>query len=89
MKYRIAMWATAGFLVAVGWAILAVIVDPIVITSNPAVWTIARLTCPLVFAGFYFHFGVGLYLVLLSNATVYALVGLTVEALRKQLKHAI
>ena len=89
MRYRIAMWATAGFLVAVWWAILAVIVDPIVITSNPAVWTIARLTCPLVFAGFYLHFGVGLYWVLLSNATVYAFVGLTVEALRKQLKHAI
>ena len=88
MKYRIAIWATAGFFVAVWWAILAVIVEPGVITSNPVVWALARLTCPLVFAGVYFHFGVGLAWVLASNALVYALVGLTVEAFRRQLSHA-
>ncbi len=88
MKYRIAIWATAGFFVAVWWAILAVIVEPGVITSNPVVWTLARLTCPLVFASVYFHFGVGLYWVLASNALVYALVGWTVEAFRRQLSHA-
>ena len=87
MKYRIALWATVGFFVAVWWAILAVIVDPVVITSNPVVWTIARLTCPLMLAGSYFHFGVRLSWVLLSNAAVYGLAGLTAEALRRQLHH--
>ena len=88
MRYRIAMWATVGFMVAVWWVILAVVVDPIAMTSNPVVWTLARLSCPVVFAGFYFHFGVALYWVLLSNAAAYALVGLIVETLRRQLHHA-
>ena len=49
---------------------------------------IARLTCPVVLASFYFHFGVGFYWVLLANAAMYALVGLIVETLRQQLNHA-
>ena len=89
MGYRIAMWATAGFMVAVFWAILAVIVDPVVITSNPVAWTLARLACPLMLAGSYFQFGVKLYWVLVSNAAVYALVGLTVEAWRTRLRQAV
>ncbi len=88
MKYRIAMWATAGFMIAVWWAIVAVIVDPTVITSNPIAWTFARLTCPLMLAGSYFHFGVRLPWVLLSNAAVFGLVGLTVESLRQRLRTA-
>jgi len=48
----------------------------------------ARLTCPVVLASFYFHFGVGFYWVLLANAAMYALVGLIVETLRQQLNHA-
>ena len=88
MKYRIAMWATAGFFVAVWWAILIVIVEPGVIAANPVVWTLARLSCPLVFASMHFHFGVGLAWVLASNAAIYGLVGFTVETLRRQLSHA-
>jgi hypothetical protein len=88
MKYRIAMWATAGFFVAVWWAILAVIVEPGVITSNPMVWTLARLSCPLVLASSYFHFGVGLFAVLASNVVVYTLVGAAVESFRRQPSHA-
>ena len=88
MRYRIVMWATAGFMIAVWWAIVAIIVDPTVITSNPVAWTLARLTCPLMLAGSYFHFGVRLSWVLLSNAAVYGLAGLTVETLRRQLNPA-
>lgn len=88
MKYRIAMWATAGFMIAVWWAIVAIIVDPSVITTNPVAWTLARLTCPLMLAGSYFHFGVRLSWVLLSNAAVYGLAGLTAETFRRRLSHA-
>jgi hypothetical protein len=41
-----------------------------------------------VFASFYFHFPIGVYWAILANAATYALIGLTVEALRRQLKHA-
>jgi len=88
MKYRIAMWATAGFFVGVWWAIVCVIVEPTVMASSPVVWTLARLSCPLVFASVYFHFGVGLSWVLASNAAIYGLVGFAVETYRRQLRHA-
>ena len=88
MKYRITMWATAGFMIAVWWTIVAVIVDPTVITSNTVVWTLARLTCPLMLAGSYFHFGVRLPWVLLSNAAAFGMIGLSVETLRQRLSHA-
>jgi hypothetical protein len=88
VKYRIAMWATAGLFVAVWWAILAVIIEPAVTTSNPLIWTLARLTCPLLFASFHFHFSVGLFSVLASNVVVYTLVGIAVENLRRQITHA-
>ena len=88
MKYRIAMWASAGFLVAGCWALYA-FARPIPITAaDPIVWTLARLTCPVVLASFYFHFGIYFYWVLLANAATYALVGLIVETLRQQLNQA-
>lgn len=89
MKYRIAMWATAGFMIAVWWAIVGLIVDPIVMISSPIVWALGRLTCPLLLAAFHFHFGVKLYWVLLSNAAIYGLVGLMAENLRRRLRHAV
>jgi hypothetical protein len=48
-------------------------------------WILARLTCPVVFASFYFHFPLGVYWTLLANAATYALVGLIMETLRQQL----
>jgi len=42
------------------------------------VWTLARLTQPVLFASFYFHFGLYFYWVLLANAATYALVGLMI-----------
>jgi hypothetical protein len=77
------MWASAGFLVAGCWALYAYAAAPGQITG--IVWTLIRLSCPVVQAGFYFHFGIKLYWVLLANAATYALVGLLVETLRQQL----
>ena len=88
MKYRMAMWASAGFLVALGWNLYALATFPIQLTSEPLVWILVRLTCPIAFASFYFHFPLSFYWVLLANAATYGLIGLIVETLRQQLHHA-
>lgn len=49
---------------------------------------LARLSCPIVFVGFYFHVGLQLYWVLLANAATYALAGAVVEALRRPVNRA-
>jgi hypothetical protein len=85
MKYRIAMWATAGLLVAGCWGLyFAAASKDVPIT--PIVYVLARLTCPVAIAGS--HFPLSLYLVLIANAATYALVGLIVEMLRHQLSHS-
>jgi hypothetical protein len=82
MKYRIAMWAAAGFLVAGGWAIyfLAASKDhPI----EPIVSALVRLTCPISVVGS--HYPVSLYSALAANVATYAVVGVVVETLRRKL----
>lgn len=81
MSYRIAMWASAGFLVAAFWAFY---LFPTALSINPIVLALARATCPVVLLHFSLHF----YWVLLANAATYALVGLMVETLRQQLHPA-
>jgi hypothetical protein len=88
MKYRIAMWASGGFLVAGFWALYFFPTAPIPITSAEPMWTLARLTCPVVFASFYFHFPLSVYWAILANAATYGLIGLIVESLRPQLHQA-
>lgn len=88
MKYRIAMWAGAGFIVAGCWAVYAFATKAPAMTSGDPVLTLVKLTCPVVFASIHFHFPLGLYWSLLANAATYGLIGLMVEALRQQLKHA-
>jgi hypothetical protein len=88
MKYRISVWALVGFAVAGCWVLYA-FTRPIPITSaETVVYTLARLTQPVVLVGFYFHFGLYFYWVLLVNAATYALIGLLVETMRQQLNHA-
>lgn len=83
MKYRIAMWAGAGLLIAGFWGIYFAWASknmPI----EPIVYTLASVTCPVAIAGRYFP--LSLYLVLAANAATYALVGLIVEMLRRQFR---
>jgi hypothetical protein len=88
MKLRISIWAGVGLLVAVGWALYAYSTFPSLIQENPIVWNLALFTQPLVLAGFRFHFGIGLYWVLLANALTYGFIGLIVETVRQRLDHA-
>jgi hypothetical protein len=82
------MWSFAGLSIAVCWWFYLTATAPIPITATPMLWTVARLSCPIVLAGFYFHFGVSVYLTFVANAATYALIGLMVEGLRCQRHHA-
>lgn len=85
MKYRIGMWAGAGFLVAGCWALYFLMASKdIPIRLN--VYPLARLTCPVAIAGS--HFPLSVYWVLVANAATYALVGLIVETLQRRLNHS-
>jgi hypothetical protein len=80
MKYRIAMWATVGCLIASSWAVLSLVIH--VSQADPVLWNLAQWTCPIVFLGFYLHVGLRFYWVILANGATYALIGTMVEALR-------
>ena len=88
LKYRIAMWASAGFLVTVGWGLYFASANkenPV----EPIVYTLIRLTQPVVaIAVSYIHFPLGLSWAAVWNAATYALAGLIVETTRKRLNHA-
>lgn len=83
MKYRIAMWAAAGFLVAGGWAVYFFVANKDV-PIEPMVSALVRVTCPIAIVGA--HHPVSLYSALAANVATYALVGLAVETLRRQIK---
>lgn len=77
MKCRIAIWASAGFLVAGGWAIYALETTPPALRD---IWTLVSFTCPVAIAGM--HFPISVYSTLVANAATYALAGLLVEMVR-------
>lgn len=85
MKYRIAMWAAAGFLVASGWAVYFFVANKDV-PIEPTVSALVRVTCPIAIVGA--HHPVSLYSALAANVATYALVGLAVETLRRQIKRS-
>ena len=86
MKYRIGMWAIAGFLVAGFWALFAVATFPATPERMRDVWTVVCVTCPVAMLGM--HYPISIYIALVVNAVTYGLIGLAVESLRKQLRHA-
>jgi hypothetical protein len=81
MKYRVAVWALAGFLVACAWA-LYFLVAARHLPVQPMVSTLVRLTCPIAIVGS--HYPVSLYLAITANIASYALVGLVVEILLRK-----
>jgi hypothetical protein len=78
-RRRILIWAGAGFLIALCWAVYAFAFP---IALQPAAVALASLTQPIVLAGSYFHFGLSVECVLLANAASYALIGVMAELLR-------
>lgn len=87
MKSRIAIWASAGFVVASFWAIYVAIKSKD-IPIDPLVKALIQATCPIAFAGSHFHFPIRIFWFFLANVATYALAGLMVETLRRQLNHA-
>ena len=85
MKYRVAMWAAGGFLVAGFWAFYAFATFPSTTERMRDAWALVSLTCPVAIAGR--HYAISLYQVIAANTITYALVGLIVESLRQQLPH--
>jgi len=86
MKYRIAMWALVGFLVAGLWALFAAATFPSTNERMRDIWPFVCLTCPIAIAGM--RHAISLYEVLVANAITYGFVGLIVETMRKQLHHS-
>jgi hypothetical protein len=86
MKHRIAMWVGTGFLAAAFWALFAWATFPSTSERMRHVWSLISLTCPIALAGR--HYAISVYVVLAANAATYALVGLMVETMRRQLHHA-
>jgi hypothetical protein len=85
MKYRIAIWAAAGFLVASGWAVYFFVKNKD-LPIEPIVSALIRLSCPIAIVGS--HYPVSLYSALAANVATYALVGLVVETLRRQFRRS-
>lgn len=85
MKYRIALWAAAGFVIAACWALCAFARVTPMTSGDTLLYALARFTQPIVSVGAYFHFGIRFYWVLLANAATYALAGLIVESVRQKL----
>jgi hypothetical protein len=86
MKFRIAVWATVGFLVASGWAAYFFVVskdNPF----QPIVNDLVRFTCPVAIVGA--HYPISLYWALVANVATYVLVGLVVESVRRQPDHSL
>ena len=85
MKYRVGIWGSAGFLVAVGWALYFSVANKD-LPAGPIVNALTRATCPIAIAGM--HFPISMYWVFLANAATYALLGLMVGTLRERFSHA-
>jgi hypothetical protein len=85
MKYRIAIWAAAGFLVGSGWTVYFFARNKD-LPIEPIVSALIRLSCPIAIVGS--HYPISLYSALAANVATYALVGLVVESLRRQFNHS-
>ena len=83
MKYRIAVWAGVGLLVAGCWAIYGILSKPPALTSADPILTLVHVTCPITLFSFY---PLRLHWVLAANAATYALLGLIVGTLRRRLR---
>ena len=84
MIFRIALWASTGFLVSAGWGLYFASANK----ANPIeaiVYALFRLTQPVAaITVSYFDFPRGLTWIVVENAATYALLGLIVETIRQR-----
>lgn len=85
MRLRVAGWAFLGLLVAAGWGVYFSLASK-EIPIDLIVSLLARVTCPIGILGY--HFAISLHWMLIANCVTYALLGLAVETLRRQLNHS-
>jgi hypothetical protein len=86
VKFRVALWAAVGLLIALGWGLYFATADKAT-PVEPLVNALAGLTQPLVAVIVsYFTPHVGLRMAAVANAATYAMVGLIVETVRTQLR---
>lgn len=81
---RIAVWASAGLLVSVGWGVYFANANK-ALPIEPIVYTFAAITQPTAAVIRYIkpNLPLGLALVAVGNAATYALLGLIVETIRQ------
>lgn len=81
---RISVWASAGFLVSLGWGLYFAKASKNV-PIEAAVYALAKLSQPLIAAYFYVkpNLPIGLTWAAVANAVFYALLGLIVEMVRR------
>jgi hypothetical protein len=90
MRFRIALWAGLGALVAMGWAVYSFSANPSPIApTKPIVWTLALLTQPIALASVHYRFGVTVNWVILANALTYGSIGVLAEVMRRKLRHEL
>jgi hypothetical protein len=82
--FRVMIWATIGFLVAGFWGVYFSRA-PIYNEVPPIIYSVARLTQPLAVTLAYYGFSIGVRSAFVINAATYALVGMVIEAIRRQL----
>ena len=83
--FRVAAWASAGFLVSAGWGFYFATTNK-AIPIRLIVDALARLTQPAAAIVLYFnpHYLLGLRAVAIANSMTYAFVGLIVEMIRRR-----
>jgi hypothetical protein len=81
MKYRIAEWAGAGFLVVCCWALFVLATFPHTNEWMRNMRGLLAVSCPVTLI--HGRLPNNLYFMIVANAATYALFGLIVEALRK------
>lgn len=83
---RMTGWASAGFLVSIGWGWYFATANK-GLPIEPIAYSFARLTQPSAVVAFYLNPAspLGLTWVTIANAATYALIGLMVESVRRRL----
>ena len=86
MKYRVAIWAIVGFLVAGLWALVAAATFHSANEVMRELRMLVSVTCPIAILGRYHP--ISLHQAFVVNAATYGCIGLITETLRKRVHPA-